>query len=468
MFIIAKQMIPTATTKRLLAAVLIILAFVLLFAHQTRNPLHFDEAIYAQVSKEMFERNEWLTPHWNGRMWFEKAPVYFWITAALFKLFGVSEFWARFASAVSGLGVLLLSYLIARRLYNEAAGMLAVAILLASQLFIFYARFGTTDTMLTLWILLAVYAYLRSEDDERFWLLAGAGCALALMVKGAAGVVAPGVLLISSLIDRRLPAIIRSRWLWLGVALAAVIALPWHLLMYWKYGDSFLSDYLFKHVINRARSNVNEHNRGYGYYFTILRNFFSPWAYILPFGLIFSRCSHSFIAIILGVTVFVLYTFVQTKFQWYIVPAIPAFAIVIGGFLSRLFQNRTQLQFRIGALALILIWAFAAVGVVKLIRTYDPEIESAARLARLSKQDQGGIVAYPEHLEMTVKFYSYRKLCTDPVLSKLSHNESSECEPAEPTHIILRTTELTNVESRFTINPLREDGPLTYASIARR
>ncbi|HEU4766707.1 MAG TPA: hypothetical protein VFS77_05010, partial [Pyrinomonadaceae bacterium] len=138
------------------------------------------------------------------------------------------------------------------------------------------------------------------------------------------------------------------------------------------------------------------------------------------------------------------------------------------GFLARFFEKKTQRQVAIAALALIVLWCVATVGVIRLIRTYDPEIESAARLARLSNQDNGGIVAYPEHLEMTVHFYSGRKLCTDPVLSQLSHDVSSECQPAEATHIIMRTTERTKVESRFAINPLREDGPLTYASIARR
>lgn len=461
-------MIRTATTKRLTAAVLIVLALVLLFAHQRRNPLHFDEAIYAQVSKEMVERNEWLTPHWNGQVWFEKAPVYFWTSALLFKVFGIADFWARFASALCGLGVLWLAFLIARRLYDETAGVLAVLILLSSQLFVFYARFGSTDTMLSLCILIAVYAYLRSEEDERFWLLAGAGCALSLMVKGAAGVIAPGVLLIASVVDRRFVAIARSRWLWLGVALAAVIALPWHLLMYWKHGDVFITNYLSRHVINRARSNVSEYDRGYGYYFSVLRNFFSPWVYILPFGLIFTRRSRSFAVIVMGLLVFVLYTLVQTKFQWYILPAIPAFAIIIAGFLARFFEHRTGLRLAVGALALIVIWTFAAIGVVRLIRKYNPEIEAAANLARLSREDRGGIIAYPEHLEMTVRFYSGRKLCTDPVLSKLSHNESTACEPAEVSHIILRTADRTKVESSFTINPLREDGPLTYASIVRR
>jgi 4-amino-4-deoxy-L-arabinose transferase-like glycosyltransferase len=458
----------TSTTKRLAVAVLVVLAVTVLFGHLERISLHFDEAIYAEVAKEMVERNEWLTPHWNGKVWFEKPPAFFWATGLLFKTLGTSESSARFASALSGLGVLWLAYLIARRIYNEAAGLLTVLILLSCQLFVYYARFGTTDTMLTLCVLLAAYAYLRSEDDERFWLVAGASCGMALMVKGAAGLVAPGVLLVASMIDRRLLAILRSRWLWLGIVVGALIASPWHLAMYWKHGDVFVRRYLSTHVINRATSNINEFNRGYGFYFSVLKDFFSPWALILPFGLIFAPRPRSFVVIVLGLMVFAGYTFVQTKFQWYILPAIPAFAIVTGGFLARLLENRSQLQLGIGALALILLWGCAEFGTIRLIKRVNPEIESAARLAKLAANDQHGIIAYPENLEMTVKFYSGRKLCTDPVISKLSHNENSECEPTEATHMILRTTERTTVESRFTVNPLREDGPLTYAAITRR
>jgi 4-amino-4-deoxy-L-arabinose transferase-like glycosyltransferase len=466
---IKPQMTLTSTTKRLAAAILIVLAVAVLFGHLGRISLHFDEAIYAEVSKEMVQRGEWLTPHWNGRMWFEKPPAYFWASALLFKFFGISEFWARFASALSGLGVLLLAFLIARRIYNDAAsGALAVAILLATQLFVYYARFGTTDTMLTLCTLLAVYAYLRTEEDESFWLLAGAGCAMALMVKGAAGLIAPAVLLVASLIDRRSLPILRSRWFWVAVAVAVLIVLPWHLLMYLQHGGSFVDRYLSTHVITRATSNINEFNRGYGFYFTVLKDFVSPWAFILPFALIFAPRPRSFVVVVLGLMVFGGYTLVQTKFQWYILPAIPAFAIVIGGFLSQFFKNRTRLQLGIGALAFVMLWTFAEFRTIRLIKKINPAIESAARLAQVSNDDQGGIIAYPEYLEMTVKFYSGRTLCTDPVISKLSHNINSECEPTEPTHMILRTADRPTVETRFTINPLREDGPLTYASIGPR
>lgn len=459
----------TPTLKRLTAAFLIVLAIIMLFVRLGRGALHFDEAIYAQVSKEMVERGEWLTPYWNGQVWFHKPPVFFWVTALLFEIFGISEFWARFASALFGLTVLLLCYLIAQQIYGRAAGVLAVLILLSTQLFMFYARFGTTDTALTSFILLAVYAYLRTEDDARFWLLAGAGCAMALMVKGAAGVVAPFVLLLAAIFERRLVSALRNKWLWIGIGIGVLILLPWHVMMYRQHGDPFWKGYLVEHVVQRAASNWHtEYQRGLGYYFSVLRNFFSPWVYILPLALVFGRARRSAVVLVLGLTVFLLYTFVQTKFQWYILPAIPAFAIVIAGFVTGFSKNRTPLQLRIGGVLLIALWTFGLFGVLRIIKTVIPEMEAGARLAGQAARDQGGIMAYPENLEMTVKFYSNRKLCTDAVISKLSHSLSTACRPTDPTHIILRKSDWDKIEASFTITPLIEDGPLTYAAIARR
>jgi predicted membrane-bound mannosyltransferase len=75
-------------------------AAVVLFVKLGANSLAaWDEAIYAQVSKEMARGGGWLTPHWAHRPWFEKPPLLIWTTALLFKLFGVSEFCARAASS---------------------------------------------------------------------------------------------------------------------------------------------------------------------------------------------------------------------------------------------------------------------------------------------------------------------------------------------------------------------------------
>ena len=77
----------------------LVAAFVLLWKLGAGSLAAWDEAIYAQVSKEMARGNDWLTPRWEYQLWFEKPPLFMWITALCYRLFGVSEFWARAPSA---------------------------------------------------------------------------------------------------------------------------------------------------------------------------------------------------------------------------------------------------------------------------------------------------------------------------------------------------------------------------------
>ncbi len=454
--------------KRIAFVILLLIAVFELFGGLGGSVLYWDEAIYAQVSKEIVESGDWLTLHWNGYQWFQKPPAYFWVTALMFRLFAASEFWARAASAISGVGVVVFTYLIARLIYNHAAGVLAALILLSSELFVFYARFGTTDTMLTFVVLLAVYGYLSAEEDDRWWLLAGTSCGLALMVKGAAGVIAPATLVLAILLDHRTGSALRSKWLWAGIVCSALVVVPWHALMYGLHGRFFLNRYLFQQVFDRARSNLNEYQRGYGYYFSVLWEFYRPWVYVVPFAMIFGQTRRSRVITIMAALVMLMYSVVQTKFQWYIGPAIPAFSIIIGGFVTRFIGSRPRAQKRLAILALMLLWFVGTAAVISRIKRTEPEMEAGARLARLAARDQGGIVAYPENLEMTVRYYSGRKLCTDPVLSTLSHSELTECVPGEATNIILRKADLAKVETRFSVKPLAEHGALMYAKIEQK
>src|SRR4051812_41246566 len=63
-----------------------------------------DEPRYAQVAREMFERGDWVTPTLGGFNWFEKPALLYWLEIVFFKVFGVSEFAARFGSALFGVG----------------------------------------------------------------------------------------------------------------------------------------------------------------------------------------------------------------------------------------------------------------------------------------------------------------------------------------------------------------------------
>src|SRR5215211_3367672 len=82
---------------------LLVVAFALLWKLGAGSLAAWDEAIYAQVSKEIVQGGEWLTLHWQYANWFEKPPLFMWITAAFYRVLGVNEFAARLPSAISGL-----------------------------------------------------------------------------------------------------------------------------------------------------------------------------------------------------------------------------------------------------------------------------------------------------------------------------------------------------------------------------
>lgn len=164
-----------------------------------------------------------------------------WITALFYRLFGVSEFWARVPSALFGIALIGVTYLIGRFTYGKRVGVLAAVILSTCYHFLSFSRFGTMDVMLTLFTCLALYAYLRlNNENQKWWYLVWSSCALALMVKGAGGIIAPAGIMLALVFDKRISAAIRSKHFWQGVMLAVLIIAPWHILMYVWYGRPFM------------------------------------------------------------------------------------------------------------------------------------------------------------------------------------------------------------------------------------
>ena len=82
----------------------------------------WDEAIYAEIAWEILQDGDWLTLHWGYEPWFEKPPLLMWITASFYQIFGTNEFWARAASAVSGIALILITYGTGNRLLREKGG----------------------------------------------------------------------------------------------------------------------------------------------------------------------------------------------------------------------------------------------------------------------------------------------------------------------------------------------------------
>ena len=100
---------------------IVLLAVVTYFLGLNLPLLGPDEPRYAQVAREMFDKGDWVTPTLGGFTWFEKPALLYWLEIASYHVFGISEFAARFGSALFGLGTVVSLWILGKNLTTECA-----------------------------------------------------------------------------------------------------------------------------------------------------------------------------------------------------------------------------------------------------------------------------------------------------------------------------------------------------------
>ncbi|MBC7909732.1 MAG: glycosyltransferase family 39 protein [Pyrinomonadaceae bacterium] len=472
---------------------ILIAAFALLWKLGAGSLAAWDEAIYAQVSKEIALGEGWLTLHWEFAPWFEKPPLLMWMTAILYRVFGVSEFWARVPSALSGVALVGVTYLTGKLAYGKRVGLLAAVVLLTCYHFLSFSRFGTMEVMLTLFTYLALYAYLRVwEGNQKWWYVVWSACALALMVKGAGGMIAPAAIVLALIFDKRFKAAMRSRHFWQGCLLALLIAAPWHVLMYALYGRAFIDEYIGYHVIARSTSTIEGNASGYFYFVGKLVDGFFPWCLLVPFA-VFSDIrkklkgqTRSWVLLILSALVFGLYTVIPTRRPWYIVPMYPALAILIAALVVSLYQayqSRPVYRRTIAIASVILIIVGGLYSFVSLYLNHKPE-EPVARLARLAQSansnDRDPLVLFSEteyFYAQVPLFYSNRPVrqtyassapASEDAKRYVSYEKLADVIEDSEERIILHRDDVQRLAASYDIRVLAEADSLVYAMIKRK
>ncbi len=163
-------------------------------------------------------------PAWTRLSFHDHPPLVILIQHASIRLFGERLFAVRFPSVISGLGSILLTFLIGRRLFaSDGVGLLSGAILALTLNHAFVSRVGLQESIVIFFILASSYCLVRSLGNVRFLYPAAAAAGFGLLAKYSAVVLAP-VALAHLLIYRR--AYFRSRHLWLALGLVILIVSP--------------------------------------------------------------------------------------------------------------------------------------------------------------------------------------------------------------------------------------------------
>jgi 4-amino-4-deoxy-L-arabinose transferase-like glycosyltransferase len=215
-----------------------------------------DEPRFAEASREMLERGDFVIPWFNGTYRFDKPPLVYWCQIACFRALGENAFAARLPSALfaSTTGVLLVLW--GRRLNNEQAGFYAATMFVSCLQVLIHARLSVADMPMIFFFTAAVWSgwELTRPDMRRhtgWWWMFFASLALGFLAKGPVAWLPLGVLLFASW---RRPALFKLQLQHLlpGLTLMLGIIGLWGLPALLKTNGEFLSVGIGRHVIHRS------------------------------------------------------------------------------------------------------------------------------------------------------------------------------------------------------------------------
>ena len=306
-----------------------------------------DEGRYSEISREMAEHGDWITPRLNGIKYFEKPPLQYWATAIAFKLFGENEPAARLYTWFCAIATIFLIGFTAKRLGGTERGLISMVALASAPYFMGLGGVVTLDMGLTLWTTLTFCGLVLAEAagespaHRRWMLVAWAGMALAVLSKGLIGIVFPAAAIGLHVLTRRDFRILgRLEWGY-GIVVFLAIAAPWFVAVSIA-NDEFLRFFFVHEHFERFLTTEHRRVEAWWYFFPILLGGFLPWVFALP-GAVSSAIEKEArtpglrpltFALLWSAFIVLFFSASGSKLPAYILPAFPPLALVLGRYLA--------------------------------------------------------------------------------------------------------------------------------------
>jgi 4-amino-4-deoxy-L-arabinose transferase-like glycosyltransferase len=316
-----------------------------------------DEPRYAQVAREMLDRHDWITPTLGGHAWLEKPPLYYWQAMIAYSIFGVSDSGARIPSAIDATLLVVAVYLFFRK-FRPTVEVDAALITASCAGIIGYARAASMDMGLTASFAIGMLAWWAwRESDKRIYLAAFYLCmALGMLAKGPVAPFLAATIVVAyaaAIRDARL--IVKTAWP-LGMLLFLAVSLPWYIAVQLR-NPQFFREFILEHNLARFSTNLYHHPEPFWYYIPVLLLALVPWMVFVIAALSHSvrvwwaeRAAHRDLE--LGFRVFLccwlivpllFFSISRSKLPGYILPAVPAGAILLADYLREKLEHQSPL-----------------------------------------------------------------------------------------------------------------------------
>lgn len=334
---------PTPATGRVAIYLVLLLAAVLLLWNLWGYDLWApDEPYFGEGAREMIADGHWLVPHVIGEVTTDKPPLFFWLIALLSLPFGgVSAATARLPSVLAALGTLALTMRLARQWWGARTAALAGVFLTTMVLFWRQARSAQIDSLLCFLILVSLLAFEAfrngSAKGRTAGLLFWGAAAAATLAKGPVGLLIPLlVALLTLAFDHDLRKMRRFAPL-AGPALFLLLTGAWAGATLLAGDEYSVFDALRRHFFERTLHGMH-HVQPPWYYLTTLPVGLLPWTGIVIGGLLLAwrerRDPRLRFLLVWSLTVVLMFSISTEKRDLYVLPALPAFALLAAGFVA--------------------------------------------------------------------------------------------------------------------------------------
>jgi len=328
------------------------------------------EPLFAEAARQMLVRHDWVTPYFNDLTRFDKPPLIYWLMAIVYQLLGVNEWAVRLPSALAAIGLLgvlghaLVTYgslpargVEVKPIQGWCTAVLATGMTAFCGEMLVWGRVGVSDMLLTGCMGCCLLCFFQgyacptlqpSPQPQRQWrwyFAAHTFAALGILTKGPVGLVLPGLIVLVFLAWTGEWSVLRELRLGLGFLWIALLTVPWFVLVIQANGEAYINSFFGYHNLERFTQVVNQHSAPWYFYFLVVLAGFAPWSLYIPAAIGRLRLGQwrrwqetprqEQLGLFAGFWffgIFLFFTIAVTKLPSYVLPLMPAAAILVALF----------------------------------------------------------------------------------------------------------------------------------------
>jgi len=335
--------------------ILVLTSIILLFTGLSVRSLWGSEGRWAETVREMLISGNYFLPAINGQTYFDKPLLSYWAIIP-FAINGVvTEVAARTPGVMAGMGTVIITFVIGRRLFGSKTGFISSFLLLTSAMFVLWSRTASAEMLnvFAIWLSFWLFTAGAHHGSPVYVIFLYSICAIASFFKGP---VAPAVVFSSITFYSVIEALVQTRkngFTFSAAKEALLSKLRW--IVSWQglfgvlAGAAIFMIFLLMPVILTGswssvelmwKENVQRFFRPFDHieplytYFKHIPVFFAPWTLFMLASLQGIRCRGGNIPerliMLLTLAIFIFFTISGSRRSYYILPILPGLALITG------------------------------------------------------------------------------------------------------------------------------------------